>query len=86
MPATANPVAAYAASVMCSVCDTAAALAIAAIGSTFTACPFTSSNPVGAFIQAFAMTTNTPDAVPLTATATPAQRCARDEIRSHPYR
>src|SRR2546422_7725740 len=78
--------AAYAASVMCSVCDTAAALVIAAIGSTFTACPLTSSNPVGAFIQAFAITTKTPDATPLTATAIPAHRCARAEMRSHPYR
>ena len=78
--------AAYAASVMCRACDSAAALAIAASGCTFTACPFTSSNPVGAFIQALAMTTKMPDATPLTATATPAQRCARDEMRSHPYR
>ena len=86
IPATAKPVAAYAASVMWMVWDRAAALPIAAIGSTLTARPFTSSNPAGAFIHAFAITTKMPDAAPLSATATPAQRCARDEIRSQPYR
>jgi len=59
---------------------------IAAIGSTFTTCPPWSSKPAGAFIQAFAITTKMPEAAPLTATATPAQRWARGEIRSQPYR
>ena len=64
----------------------AAGFAIAARGSTFTAWPFTSSNPAGAFIHAFATTTNTPEAAPLNATIPPAARCAPGEMRSQPYR
>ena len=71
---------------MCSACGNAAGLAMAATGSTFTARPSTSWKPVGAFIHAFAITTKIPEAAPLSATATPAPRCARAEMRSHPYR
>ncbi len=78
--------AAYAASVIWIVCGRAAVFPIAAMGWTFTTCPFTTSKPVGAFIHAFAITTKIPDAAPLSATATPAQRWARREMRSHPYR
>ena len=60
MPATPSPVAAYAASVMWSVCENAAGFAIAANGLTLMAFPPMTSNPVGAFIHAFAMTTKMP--------------------------
>ena len=84
-PATAMPVAAYAASSMCSACWNAAGLRIAATGSIVAKPPAASRvNPVGAFIQAFTSTTNTADAAPLTATTTPAARCARGPTRSHP--
>src|SRR5207245_505944 len=79
-----RPAAAYAASAMCTACGRAAGFAIAASGSTFTARPATSSNPVGVFIHALAITTKMPDRPPLTATSTPAARWARREIRSHP--
>ncbi len=84
MPATANPVATKAASVMCSVCWNAIGLAIAATGSMFVRRPFARSNPVGAFIHALAITTKIPESVPLTATRMPDARCARGEIRFHP--
>ena len=61
-------------------------LSIPAIGSTLAMAPSTTSNPAGAFIQALAITTKTPEAAPLAATMMPANRWARDEIRSHPYR
>ena len=84
MPATAKPVAANAASVMCNVCWNAAGFSMAAMGSTFVTWPPMSSKPAGEFIHALAVTTKTPEAVPLTATATPDQMCARGEIRSQP--
>ena len=84
MPATAKPVAAYAARVMWSTWGNAAAFAIAASGRMFVIRPSTTSNPAGAFIHALAMTTNTPDSAPLTATSTPAERCARGLTRSQP--
>jgi hypothetical protein len=80
-PATANPVAANAASVMCTTCGPAASLNIAATGSTFTISPLTSSNPAGAFIHAFAHTTKAPLRAPLTATTTPAAKWARGGMR-----
>jgi hypothetical protein len=46
--------------------------------------PSTSSNPVGEFIHALAITTKIPEAAPLTATRMPAHRCARGEIRVQP--
>jgi hypothetical protein len=84
IPATASPVAAYAASVMWSACWKALGFRIAAIGSTFVITPSTTSKPAGVFIHAFAMTTKTPDAAPLTATRTPLARWARGGRRSHP--
>ncbi len=66
------------------VCDSAAAFPMAARGFTAVTRPATKVKPAGAFIHALAMTTNTPEAAPLTATATPAPRWARGEIRSQP--
>ncbi len=71
---------------MCTTWVGAAAVIIAAMGSMSTARPSTQRNPVGAFIHAFAMTTNRAESMPLTATAQPAARWARREMRSHPYR
>ena len=62
----------------------AAGFSMAAMGSISTARPSTQRKPVGAFIHALAMTTKTPDSMPLTATAQPAARCARREMRSQP--
>ena len=69
---------------MCSTCGNAAGFSIAAIGSMSTARPSTKRKPAGAFIQALAVTTKTPDSMPLTATAQPAARCARGGTRSQP--
>ena len=84
MAATAKPTAANAASVMCSVSLKAAALRMAAIGSTLTARPSTKSKPAGVFIHALAMTTKIPDSVPLRATITPASQCIHGGTRSQP--
>ena len=40
--------------------------------------------PAGAFIHAFAVTTNTPDAAPHKATIQPASQCERGGTRSQP--
>jgi len=56
------------------------------MGSTLVIRPPMISNPAGECIQALAVTTKIPEAIPLTATATPDQMCARGEIRSQPYR
>ena len=68
------------------VCVSAAGLKIAAIGSMPAGFPSTMVNPVGVFIQAFAMTTKIPLSAPLRATTMPAHRCARPDSRSQPYR
>ena len=67
---------------MWSTCGNAAGFSMAAMGSISTARPSTQRMPVGAFIHALAMTTKTPDSMPLT--AQPAARCARREMRSQP--
>jgi hypothetical protein len=69
---------------MCRHCPKAAGLRMAARGSTSTAFPSTRRNPVGVFIHALAMTTNTPEMAPLNATSTPEARWARGGTRSHP--
>ena len=69
---------------MCSVCGKAAGFRIAAIGSIWVNEPASIVNPVGVFIHAFAITTKTPEAAPLTATSTPASRCMRGGTRSQP--
>jgi hypothetical protein len=84
--ATAKPVAAKAAMVMCSVCCNADGFNIARMGSIAMTRPPSRSRPAGVFIHEFAITTKTPESAPLTATRMPAARCARDETRSHPYR
>ncbi len=84
MPATAKPVAAYEASVMCSVCWKAIGFSMAAIGSTWASCPFTTSKPVGAFIQAFAITTKMPDSGAAHRDEDAGPEWARGEIRSQP--
>ena len=86
-PATARPVAAYAASSMCSACWNVDGLNMP--GDRIDAARSVRRShvsPVGVFIHALTITTNTADAAPLTATITPAARCARGEIRSQPYR
>ena len=54
MPATANPVAAYDASVMCSVCWNAIGFIMPAMGSMLVIWPSTRSNPAGEFIHVLA--------------------------------
>ena len=63
-----------------------ALLAIAASGSMSTARPSTMRNPTGVFIQALAMTTNTADRAPLTATTIPANKCIDGVTILRPYR
>ena len=65
-------------------CCRAAGLSMAAIGSILVTRPSTISNPVGAFIQALAVTTNTPESMPLIATTIPASQCTTAGIRSQP--
>jgi hypothetical protein len=69
---------------MCRISENAAGLRMARYGSTSTARPSTMRKPVGVFIHPFAITTNTPDSTPLSATRTPAAQCARGARRSHP--
>ena len=83
-PATASPVAAYAASSMCNASGKDDGLSMPAIGSTLTIVPLEISKPVGVFIQPFTITTKTADAAPLAATMAPAARCARAEMRVQP--
>ena len=60
---------------------------LAAQGSTESSCPSgPSSYPVGVFIQAFAQTTKTADAVPDTKTMKPAYQWIRSDSLSQPYR
>jgi hypothetical protein len=73
-----------AAKIMCRHWGPDASLSIAAKGRISVNRPSTSVKPAGAFIHAFAVTTNSPEAVPLTSTAAPAQKCARGGTRSQP--
>jgi hypothetical protein len=72
-----------------SMCTTSAAvdgLNIAATGWAATTCPFSSRNPVGVFIQAFAATTKNAPAMPDSRIGTPESMCARGDKRSQPNR
>ena len=61
-----------------------AGFSIAATGSTSATRPPTSRKPAGAFIHALAVTTKTPEAMPLAATSTPASQWAPGEMRCQP--
>ena len=64
---------------MCSASLSAAGFRIAAIGSMSTARPATIANPVGVFIHPLAMTTNTPDIMPATATPDAGEQVERGD-------
>ena len=81
MPATRNPVAAKAASSICTVSWKANGCNNGTKGLTLAIRPSMVSKPVGAFIQALTVTTKIAEAAPLAATTNPAAKCARWEMR-----
>ena len=70
---------------MCAAISGIALLKITPIGSTSTTVPVESSvTPSGAFIHAFAATTETLPRMPATAMGTPVQKCAHGLSRRQP--
>ncbi len=70
---------------MCAACNGIEALKMTPIGSTATTVPFESSvKPEGAFIQAFAATTEAAPARPATTIGTPVQKCIHGLRRRQP--
>ncbi len=70
---------------MCAVSSGIALLKMTPTGSTLTTLPAESRvKPEGAFIQAFAATTETAPKMPATTIGTPVQKCAQGFIRRQP--
>ena len=70
-------------------CNTSCKLAgfnIAAMGSMLVILPSINLKPVGAFIHAFAVTTKTPERIPLSAMSTPQSQWTTGGSRFHPAR
>jgi hypothetical protein len=83
--ATMNPPTRYAATSMWAASSGIASLKMTCTGSTSTTLPEESRvKPDGAFIQAFAATTDTAPKIPASTIGTPVQKCAQGRIRRHP--